>query len=116
MIKIYQIHLTGTEIATVNAAEDHAAVPAAYAKSRLLLGAKNFDQDYIQFYSETYEVDTDDLNDAMTLTNSWYDLSKVKGQGYSTSMGDILVKDGVCYIVDMFGFKEIGSYSELFEK
>ena len=115
MITIYQIHLTDEQIRRANA-EGFAAVPAVLAKTRMGLGfdRSKFSEDYLQFYRPTYEVDTDDLNVAFEATNLWegYDVRRL-ARGSSSSVGDIFVKDGDCYIVDNFGFVAVGAYPQL---
>lgn len=115
MITIYQIHLTNEEINRANR-EGFEAVPAVLAKNRMMRGFNHskFSEDYLQFYRPTYEVDTDDLNVAFEATNLWegYKVRRL-ARGSSSSVGDIFVKDGDCYIVDNFGFVAVGAYPQL---
>lgn len=112
MITIYQIRLTDEQINRANA-EGFESVPAVLAKTRMMLGFDNskFSEDYIQYYSPVYEVETDDLNDAFEATNLWegYSVRRL-ARGSSSSVGDIFVKDGDCFIVDNFGFVAVGHY------
>jgi hypothetical protein len=112
MITIYQIHLTEFEIMIVNS-RGFAANPKAHAKNRMSLGAYEWNHDeYPKYYEATYQVDTNDLDEAFELTNLWNEDRKVTRlrRGYSSSVGDIFVKDDNCFIVDNFGFVEIGKY------
>lgn len=101
MIAIYQIRLHG----------GLASASAINAKSDMMFGANNWKDDYKQYYTRVYEVDTDDLEEAFKSTNLWED-NKVTRlvNGSSSSVGDIFVKDGDCYIVDNFGFANVGKY------
>jgi hypothetical protein len=101
MITIYQIPL--------NAGLVPANVIAA--KSDLMLGFNRWKNDYSKLYVRTYEVDTDDLEEAFESTNLWEDDKVVKlRNGSSTSVGDIAVKDGNCYFCDNFGWVALGKY------
>lgn len=109
MITIYQIKLTHSDINDANLHGFH-SVAAVEAKSRMMLGAKKWDPEYAKFYVPTYEVHTEDLEAAFEETNLWNLKvpTKVIRKGSSSSVGDIFVKDGISYIVDNFGFVEIG--------
>lgn len=110
MITIYQIRLSNTDINTVNAS-GWGAVPKAGARADMMLGARKWNEDFAKYYDATYEVDTDDLDQAFESTNLWEDgLVRRLARGSSSSVGDIFVKDGNCYIVDNFGFVNIGKY------
>jgi hypothetical protein len=114
MITVYQIQLTDEEIDTVNS-RGREAVPAAMAKTRMGIGFDHskFSEDYIQYYRPIYEVETSDLESAFMATNLWEDNKytvRRLAQGSSSSVGDIFVKDGDCYIVDTFGFVAVGYY------
>lgn len=113
MISVYQILLTDEDIVKVNA-RGFEAVPAMMAKTRMGLGfeSSKFTEDYLQFYTRVYEVDTDDLDEAFEFTNLWEDEDKIRrfARGTSTSVGDIFVKDGDCHVVDTFGFVNIGKF------
>jgi hypothetical protein len=85
MITIYQIPLNGG-LAPRSVIE---------TKSELMDGFKRWKDEYSKLYVRTYEVDTDDL------------------EGSSTSVGDIAVKDGVCYFCDNFGWVALGKYEGL---
>jgi hypothetical protein len=112
MIKIYQIHLSDQDIDSINE-NGWASVPKGLAYSRMSLGAGKWDHDeYPSYYEETYQVDTDDLETAFRETNLWESEVSVKQirRGRSSSVGDIFVKDGDCFIVDTFGFTAVGKY------
>ena len=101
MITIYQIPLNGG-IAPAN---------VIAAKSDLMLGFNRWKNDYSELYVRTYEVDTDDLEEAFESTNLWEDDKVVKlRNGSCTSVGDIAVKDGNCYFCDNFGWVALGKY------
>lgn len=108
MIKIYQIRPSDSDI---NAANIYGFenVERVDAKYNMMLGARKWKDDYARLYTPMYEVDTDDLDQAFESTNLWEDnLVRRLNRGSSSSVGDIFVKDGVCHIVDSFGFKNIG--------
>lgn len=112
MITIYQIQLSDDEIITANS-RGFDAVPKVVAKTRMMLGAGKWKHDeYPKYYERVYEVDTDDLDEAFEITNLWNETWKVTRvrRGSSSSVGDIFVKDGDCYIVDNFGFVAVGKY------
>lgn len=107
MIKVYQINLSDSDIDTVNA-KGFQAVPKANARCKMQFGAKEWEPEFVDFYSHVANVKTDDLNQTFESTNLWEDdlVEKVEPM-YSTSVGDIFVKGDVAYIVDRFGFAEI---------
>lgn len=110
MITIYQIRLSNSDINTVNA-RGWDAVPKAGARADMMLGARKWNEEYTKYYEPTYEVDTDNLDQAFESTNLWEDfLVRRLARGSSSSVGDIFVKEGNCYIVDNFGFVNIGKY------
>lgn len=101
MITIYQIPLNG-------AFSDPKLLSA---KSDLMLGFNRWKDDYSKMYVRTYEVDTDDLEQAFESTNLWEDDKVVRHRnGSSTSVGDIAVKDGNCYFCDNYGWVALGKY------
>ena len=111
MITVYQIHVNDEDIDAVNR-EGFNAVPKVAAKIRMSIDASKWKHDeYPKYYEATYEVDTDDLDVAFEATNLWegYSVKRLK-RGSSSSVGDIFVKNGDCYIVDTFGFVAIGKY------
>lgn len=83
------------------------------AKYAMMMGAKNWNPEFAQFYIASYEVATDDLEEAFELTNLWNDETEEKvnimnGLAPSSSVGDLfVVEHGQCFIVDSFGFKQI---------
>ena len=115
MIQIYQIQLTTDQVAQINA-EGHDSVPAQTAKLAVQFwGAKKFKPEMIEYYSEAYRVDTDDLDQAYEWTNLWNNQAAVDCMGdrnYSTSVGDIMRCNERFYIVDMFGFTEINLFDD----
>lgn len=111
MIKIYQIALSEMDILLANS-QGFEYSAAAHAKYRMMLGAGQWNEKYVPLYKATYEVDTDDLDKAFEITNLWnedYKVTRLR-RGSSSSVGDIFVKDGDCYIVDNFGFVNVGKY------
>jgi hypothetical protein len=109
MITIYQIHLSDADINLANSA-GFESVPRVAARFDMQLGARKWKQDeYPQYYEATYEVDTDDLDEAFEATNLWEgpEVKRLK-RGSSSSVGNIFVKDGDCFIVDNFGFANVG--------
>jgi hypothetical protein len=111
MITIYQIELTDTDIIRANT-QGFDAEPTVAAKTRMMMGAGKWNEEYASMYKATYEVDTDNLDEAFEITNLWnedYKVTRLR-RGSSSSVGDIFVKDGNCYIVDNFGFANVGKY------
>lgn len=106
MIKIYQ-----------NRCAEFSSEPQKEAKYAMMMGAKNWQPEFAQFYIAAYEVATDDLEEAFELTNLWNDMNKITyfadrgtylaDRGPSSSVGDIFVFDGQCFIVDNFGFTQV---------
>ncbi len=111
MIAIYQILLSDYDIARVNG-EGFGSVPTANARALLMIyGFNSWKPEYVPLYTKVYEVDTDDLDQAFESTNLWEDnLVRRVSRGSSTSVGDIAVKDGVCYFCDNFGWVAMGKY------
>jgi hypothetical protein len=111
MITIYQILLSNEDIRKANA-EGFRAVPKVDAKTWMGIGARKWMADYAKYYEPTMTVDTDDLELAFEATNLWNHPDKIKrvARGHSSSVGDIFVKDGDCYVVDSFGFAKLGPY------
>jgi hypothetical protein len=111
MITIYQILLSNEDIRNVNA-NGWGFVPKADAKSWMGIGARKWMAEYAKYYEPTMTVDTDDLELAFEATNLWNHPDKIKriARGHSSSVGDIFVKDGDCYVVDSFGFAKLGPY------
>jgi hypothetical protein len=116
MITIYQIRLSDADINAVNAS-GWDAVPKASARADMMFGARKWNEEFTKYYEPTYEVDTDDLDQAFESTNLWEDFlvrrlarNSSLARGSSSSVGDIFVKDSDCYIVDNFGFVNIGKY------
>lgn len=109
MITIYQIQLTDEQIDIINE-RGHEAVPAQRAKLNVMFGASNFRTSDLQYYTETMQVDTDDLEEAFELTNLWNQPERVTRVGdmqSSTSVGDIFQKGDRFYMVDNFGFASL---------
>jgi hypothetical protein len=111
MIKIYQIKLSDSDINIANR-DGFDAVPTVAARTRMMMGAGKWKNEYAPLYTPVYEVDTDDLDEAFEFTNLWnadHLVTRLR-RGSSSSVGDIFVKDGDCYIVDNFGFVNVGKY------
>lgn len=111
MIAVYQILFSNAEIDIYNATEDRSKAPRIAAWSRMMLGAGKWNEEYAKLYEKVAEVDTEDLNEVFDVTNG-YGTASIKRlkRGRSGSVGDIFVKDGNCYIVDNFGFVNVGKY------
>jgi len=114
MITVYQIRLTDKQRDTVNKL-GHDSVPAQVVRLRMNMGfeGSGFCEDYLQYYTGSYEIDTDDLEEAFAIANGFGDFGKVqtfKLTAPSASVGDIFVKDGDLYICDTFGFVNVGRY------
>lgn len=114
MIEVYQILLSDKEVDKVNA-EGWESSPKASAYARVSMGFKysKWSKEYLKFYTRAYEVATDNLEEAFTLTNVWQDESKIKrlARGTSGSVGNLFVvtegADRQMYFVDTFGFTKI---------
>lgn len=111
MITIYQIHLSDSDIIAINA-RGWDASPKINAYSKLSnFGHDKWKPEYMEYFELTYDVDTDNLDEAFEYTNLWEnDRVRRITRGHSSSVGDIFVKDGDCYIVDRFGFTNIGKF------
>lgn len=99
MIKIYQ-----------NRCDEKSTDGHKHVKFIMMLGAKNWESHFAQYYLASCEVDTDDLEDAFELTNLWNDIDKVKflnGRCPSSSVGDLFVIGDQCFIVDIMGFAQV---------
>ncbi len=71
MITIYQIELTDADIIRANT-QGFDATPARTAKTRMMMGASKWKEEYVSMYKAIYEVDTDDLDEAFEVTNLWH--------------------------------------------
>jgi hypothetical protein len=115
MITIHQIRIDNRMVDAFNTVHGApGAIPAIDARRRMSMGASEWSPEYMKFYAPMYEVDTDDLDEAFEWTNLWNAEDRVNrlNPGSSSSVGDLFEKDGVFYIVDDFGFKEIESLVE----
>jgi hypothetical protein len=111
MIKIHQIQLTEAQVDLINA-EGHDAVPAQSAKLAVsFFGPSKFKTENFAFYSEAFQVHTDDKNLAFEYTNLWnnqYFVEVIGDRNHSTSVGDILEMDnGEFFMIDPCGFTQI---------
>lgn len=114
MITVFQIQLTQEQIDEVNE-KGHHAVPAQAAKLNVMFGADNFRVNDLQYYTETMQVDTDNLEEAFELTNLWNKPERVTRIGNaqsSTSVGDIFRKGDRYYMVDSFGFAPLMLFND----
>jgi len=124
MISIYQINTTREMSKAFNAADGEAGVvPALDAKRALMmLGSKNWDSKFWDFFELVYDVEVLDLEEAFEMTNLWENRDLVKtyglGKGHSSSVGDIFVNQttGEVHMVDNFGFAYLGQFAEFLEK
>ena len=111
MIKIHQIQLTEAQVALINA-DGHDAVPAQSAKLAVsFFGADKFKAENFAFYTEAFQVHTDDKDLAFEYTNLWnnqYFVEVIGDRNHSTSVGDILEMDnGEFFMIDPCGFTQI---------
>src|SRR6056297_3033273 len=100
MITIYQIQLTDEQIDIINE-RGHDAVPAQRAKLNVMFGASKFRTFDLQYYTETMQVDTDNLEEAFELTNLWNQperIARIGNAQSSTSVGDIFQKGDRFYM------------------
>jgi len=114
MITIYQIQLTDEQIDIINE-RGHDAVPAQRAKLNVMFGASKFRTSDLQYYTETMQVDTDDLEEAFALTNLWNQperIARIGNAQSSTSVGDIFQKGDRFYMVDNFGFAPLALFND----
>lgn len=106
-ITIHQIQIRNSDVNRANAGQ---SVPRIEAWQRMMLGARKWAAEYFDFYSPTYEVETDDLETAYELTNLWNNghlVRALEGRGRSSSVGDLFELNGEFFIVDNFGFKKV---------
>jgi hypothetical protein len=112
MITIFQIQMTKAQVDAFNAGQ---SVPAITTKQKLMFGAEKFDPNMLEYFTETMQVDTNDLEEAFELTNLWNDENRVARIGNaqsSTSVGDIFRKGDRYYMVDSFGFQELRLFND----
>jgi hypothetical protein len=86
------------------------------AKYDMMLGAKKWQPEFAQYYIAAYEVNTGNLDEAFERTNLWNAMEKINflaDPGPSSSVGDIFVVAGQCFIVDDMGFKQIANPFEV---
>lgn len=110
MITVYQITLTDAEIDEINAGQK---VEKYDVRNRMMFGfnKEKWGPEAAKFYTKSYEIHTDNLEYAFRVTNLWDDpiaVRRINEYACSTSVGDIFVLDGIAYMVDTFGFAEIG--------
>ena len=113
MITIYQVRLTDDQIVAVNAGRN---VEAFTVMNRMMLGfdKSKFCEDYLKHYTKSWEIDTDNLDEAFEVSNGMGDMYKGKriGRPRSGSVGDIFMdEEGDCFICDTFGFVAVGRYA-----
>jgi hypothetical protein len=114
-ITVYQIYSSNADVDRFNAGR---SVPSIEAWRMMMFGARKWNPEYAEHYSPVYEIDTDDLNTAFEVTNLWNNGHLVRAldtPGRSTSVGDIFVRNGFAYIVDNFGFAELGPWEKVLE-
>jgi len=113
MITVYAIKLTDSEYVLVNAKGwDASPKIKAYARVSSGFDRSGFNEEYVKYYSKSWEVDTDDLNIAFDATNGFGGDTKARRMGGATSgsVGNMFVKDGDAYFCDNFGFVAVGYY------
>jgi hypothetical protein len=106
MIKVYQIRLTGAEVAAINRGEETEKSKAYFARSF----ERTFKAEMFEHYTHVANVYTDDMEQAFHEMNTWEDETMVErlGRCSSMSVGDILeLEDGSKYRCASFGFAAI---------
>jgi hypothetical protein len=75
----------------------------------MMMGSKGYKSQYAEYYSPVCEIEAEDLNGVFRIGNVGpEDRITRLGQMHSVSVGDIIVDpQGVEYIVDRIGFKEL---------
>jgi len=107
MIKVYQIQLTDSEIATVNGGGDYTPRIKAYFDRSF---ESTFKAENFQHYDHVANVDVDGFDQAFRAMNLWqedvhFDRIEKLGRCSSMSVGDILEDhDGKLYRCASFGF------------
>ena len=112
MITVYQIQFTTNDADNYNAGKE---VKAIDARRKMMFGADKFDSSMLEYYSEAFNVYTDDLDHAFELTNLFNDQTKIDVIGdnpTSSSVGDIFRMNERFYVVDNFGFKELRLFDD----
>lgn len=108
-ITIYQIPVTNYMVNEANAGR---MTDSMDTKMKLMINAgEKFSPDMFEHYAPSVKVETDDLEEAFALTNLWNDEDRVehlRPEVASSSVGDLFARDGNFFIVDSFGFKEVG--------
>lgn len=111
MIIVYQIRLSDRDIQEANSRQFRDPPKFDAYRKMAFSGHANWRNEYAQYYTPVMEIETDDLNEAFDVSNGYGEASfRRLSPGHSGSVGDIFVKDGNCYIVDPFGFTNIGHY------
>tara|TARA_B110000093_G_C12886011_1_gene374006 strand:- start:80 stop:502 length:423 start_codon:yes stop_codon:yes gene_type:complete len=110
MIRIFQIKLSSAEVDLINR-EGHMSSEKNIARMDLQVG-KTLDASMHQYFTPSYDVNTDSLEQAFRLTNLWEDESKVtrlNGSSYSTSVGDLAYHfdTGLLYRCANFGWRVV---------
>jgi len=110
MIRIFQIKLTSADVDLINR-EGHMSSEKNIARMNLSAGISLF-PDMHKYFTPSYDVKTDSLEQAFRLTNLWEDESKVtrlNGSSYSTSVGDLAYNfdTGLLYRCANFGWRVI---------
>jgi len=103
VIKVYQIRLTGAEVAALNRGEQFEKGKAYFL--RMFDGT--FKPEIFEHYTHVANVHTDDMEEAFREMNLWEDETKIErfGPCSSMSVGDILeLEDGSRHRVASWGF------------
>ena len=112
MITIYQIQSSISDVDNYNAGKE---VKAIDARRKLIFGAENFQSSMLEYFSDAFVVDSDNLEEAFELTNLFNDQSRIDVIGdnpTSSSVGDIFRLNERFYMVDNFGFKELRLFDD----
>jgi hypothetical protein len=114
MIEVWQIMLNDDLVDAINEhGWNYNEKSQTYARVIMGYEFSNWKNDMARHYTKVYEVLTDNLEEAFSLTNVWNDESRVKRieQGTSGSVGNLFMKfDGAnrrMFFCDNFGFTEI---------
>ena len=109
MIKVFQIQLSDAEVDAVNEnGWNHSERTQAYFDKGFKSQVKFVDFKHYEHVANVSE--TEDLEEAFTLMNMWSRperIEKLQERVSSMSVGDIVEKDGIRYLVASFGFEEI---------
>jgi len=111
--KLFQIQLTDAEVAKINAAGDHSAVPKQAARMALMFGDHTVSAAATAiakgFYTHVSNITANDLDGVFEVGNIGPEENIERfGPMSSVSVGDLIEdEDGNRVVVASFGFKEV---------